>query len=790
MTRVLSSTITESGSPVQISWVDFYKAADLDGQILRHVLIAGGTNLFRVESGGTTTQLTGAATNPITTSRTTDLVHTSQKYLDFLLIQNQNPDLVGQGDDPVKYDGADIQLWGIRAPGTTETVREAFDDSTAFTATNGAASNELASSSGVTRDGDAVKFVKAGASTSGDIARTDMTDFDASASGEQKVYIWVYIPRGELPKIATSGRGISVHLASGNAFTDFYRFDTKNGALFEGWNLITMDTSAAPTAEAGDPAASGGAFDNTAVDSIKCEVVTNNAADVVNLRWDRLYTTDEGRATATDGAAGSNQLTAGDYGYKTTFVNKYGYESNAGPNATVTVATTGNQVDLTAIPTSTDPQVISRKIYRTVADGAIWLLLTTLSDNTTATYTDTTDDLSLGQTSPPEAGSVNLDASPPIKAGIIKVWKKTVFLAGDPLNPETVYFSEDDEPESFPTLNAVALDDKITAMYETLSGLVVETETGKWQVIGDNPDFRFDKVVSGIGCVGRRAAGEARLAGYAADRDGLYLYDLQDPIKISEVIRDKYDAINRANIETMHIHHMKSLNSLFQFNADSSGKFTNNFVYQYLQDIQSRADLINGWWWTLQLPSASETTNGNALNILDAEEIEDSNGDFHMYAGADDGMLYELFDSSTKNFTDAAGKAIAITTEFQSKYIRAGDKVQGVAIDSHMDPGGSGRIDPRWIELRRTGTVDSTWDVLIETADGSATGSSFTSRSSTTVSIPFGSNESLKRISIASSALTPAEYTRVKVTNNQQNVDDTILAVRLYYYLRPGQFEM
>ena len=43
-----------------------------------------------------------------------------------------------------------------------------------------------------------------------------------------------------------------------------------------------------------------------------------------------------------------------------------------------------------------------------------------------------------------------------------------------------MYFSEDDDGESYPTLNFVNLDDKVTAMYETLSGLVVETETGKY----------------------------------------------------------------------------------------------------------------------------------------------------------------------------------------------------------------------------------------------------------------------------------------------------------------------
>ena len=116
MSRILSSIYTESGSAKKMSWLGFYKAADLNGQTLRHVLVAAGTVIGRIDSGAITA-LTGSGKS-ITEARTEGLVHVSADFDDFLLIQNQDPDLVGKGDTPVKYDGNSITRWGLLAPGT------------------------------------------------------------------------------------------------------------------------------------------------------------------------------------------------------------------------------------------------------------------------------------------------------------------------------------------------------------------------------------------------------------------------------------------------------------------------------------------------------------------------------------------------------------------------------------------------------------------------------------------------------------------------------------------------
>ena len=77
-------------------------------------------------------------------------------------------------------------------------------------------------------------------------------------------------------------------------------------------------------------------------------------------------------------------------------------ETEAGEaSAAVTVVnkTTNGQVSITGIPTG-GSNVTARKIYRTAAAGATYLLLATLADNTTTTYTDNTADASLGSAAP------------------------------------------------------------------------------------------------------------------------------------------------------------------------------------------------------------------------------------------------------------------------------------------------------------------------------------------------------------------------------------------------------
>jgi hypothetical protein len=103
-------------------------------------------------------------------------------------------------------------------------------------------------------------------------------------------------------------------------------------------------------------------------------------------------------------AVGSATGLTGVYSWKITFVTASG-ETEAGvASSNLTLA--NQKANLSAIPVSPCRSVTSRKIYRTAAGGATYKLVTTLSDNTTTTYTDNTADGSLGAEAPGVAAAV------------------------------------------------------------------------------------------------------------------------------------------------------------------------------------------------------------------------------------------------------------------------------------------------------------------------------------------------------------------------------------------------
>ena len=784
--RVLATTYKEADVAKKISWLGFYKSADLDGTVLRHTLCAAGTILGKID---------GDVITPLVTGRTPDLYHSADRLDRLYFISNQNPDRVGEGDTLVKYDGAVMTNWGVLAPGMEETVIEGFDDYTEWTRTNVNASNQSNAVAGdVTWDGAAMRLdsrfygfnrfdVQKAHSGEGFYVQGDSRE--NSDATRNRVSVYAYIPRGALTAsltnpidtgLATKGPAMSIYVSpDATPETNNWQFDFPNGSVFEGWNKLNLDfASGAPgSGQLNSPAGiQTGRFypQLQTVRSTRVEFYLSTRQTVVSgVRLDRYFKKDEGTVVAVPSNDGDGDIN-GVYRYKVVYVSKYGQLSNAGPASVDETAVDSTSIELTKIPVSSDAQVTARRLYRTVGNGSVYLFLDEILDNNSTTYTDIVADGSLGNETPPAAGDFSDDNSIPPKAGIVKTWKKTLFMAGDPQNPYTLYYSEDNEPESFPLINAFDMDGKITAMYESYAGLVIETETGKWQIIGDNPDFSVDKIVDGMGCVGRRAAGTARLIGYAVDRDGMRLFDLAETKKISEPIRDKYDTdIDKVNIELIHTVHSKSKNMIMQFNPDSSGNYTSIFAYQYPMDA-----VETGYWTEIVTPSAAN------LNFLDAVEIEDANGDFQILASGADGMIYRLFNNSSKNWVDAAGVEYAIDTKIQTPYFRPG--VLGLEVELS-----TGRSTPRKMELRIATEDACTWTCTVETADGP---DQELARSSSTILMQAGANNSLVRQSVPSQDTTAAEYIRLTLQNAQADVFSRISALRIYYHVSPGMFDV
>src|SRR4051812_47921629 len=100
-------------------------------------------------------------------------------------------------------------------------------------------------------------------------------------------------------------------------------------------------------------------------------------------------------ALASPSVAGN--IDNGAHRYLVTFVTADGETEAGQATAAVTVAdkTVNGKVELTAIPLG-GSAVTARKVYRTVAAGSTYKLLSTISNNTTTTLTDNTADSGLG----------------------------------------------------------------------------------------------------------------------------------------------------------------------------------------------------------------------------------------------------------------------------------------------------------------------------------------------------------------------------------------------------------
>ena len=184
--------------------------------------------------------------------------------------------------------------------------------------------------------------------------------------------------------------------------------------------------------------------------------------------------------------------------------------------------------------------------------------------------------------------------------------------------------------------------------------------------------------------------------------------------------------------------------------------------------IYSIDDPNQGAWTDIVIPSAVD------LNILDSVEIEDSDGDFRLYVTDDSGMIYEMFNQDTLNWTAADGTTTALKTKFRTPYLRIGELGAETL-------GATGRVDPRYLEIRVKDNTAVTFTATIESADGP---SQATAKDSQTVSMEFGTNNSAIRQAIKPN-FQRGEFRRLTIENDAKATDYEITGVRLYYKVQP-----
>ena len=138
--------------------------------------------------------------------------------------------------------------------------------------------------------------------------------------------------------------------------------------------------------------------------------------------------------------AGAGNIQSGTVSYKFTALNSYSAESDLSAAAITLTVTASAQVSITSIPVAPQSHGISsRRIYRYGPSNTTYVLITTLADNTTTSYTDNTQ---TGTSSAPTDNGV------PPKYSICIYHRNRLFV-NDPANPNYVWYSESGEPFTF-----------------------------------------------------------------------------------------------------------------------------------------------------------------------------------------------------------------------------------------------------------------------------------------------------------------------------------------------------
>jgi hypothetical protein len=222
--------------------------------------------------------------------------------------------------------------------------------------------------------------------------------------------------------------------------------------------------------------------------------------------------------TATAGGAGNLN---GTYYWVTTFGNSVQESSEGLISAPLTVS--NQQVNLTTIPTSPDPQVTKRSVYRVGGSSGIWELVVTLNDNTTTTYTDNIGDTALGVALVPRRDP------PPIFVAICshkeRVWGVTV--ASD------VYWSNFQEPWGFNVVDntrpvgETAFGDNPVNLASISTQLLIVKDFSCYQVLGTtDADFQV-LFVAPVGCSsGPSLASAYGMAGWI-NNGGVWMFNGQ-----------------------------------------------------------------------------------------------------------------------------------------------------------------------------------------------------------------------------------------------------------------------
>jgi hypothetical protein len=245
-----------------------------------------------------------------------------------------------------------------------------------------------------------------------------------------------------------------------------------------------------------------------------------------------------GACTAAVGA-GDPTGPSGSYQYYVTFMTTdSSVESNPSPVSN-TVAPVLQDVSLTGIPVSADPQVGSRNIYATGGTLGQAYQVGTIADNTTTTLTISISDLDATDNG---VAMPTTNDPPPLAAGMLGPYFSRLLAWSTVDHANRLFWTDPDLPQYWPGSadNAVGnwVDvgqdgEAIVWCTQHNNSFVIYKERSIWMLVGD-PDSGYLQQVSDEGGIcGQWAVTSAGAFDYFVGPGGLYTFDMSRPQQAS-----------------------------------------------------------------------------------------------------------------------------------------------------------------------------------------------------------------------------------------------------------------
>jgi len=659
----------DHGGPV--TSIHDFQFFDLTGTLRRQQLSVADGKLHRIEADKTLTVLkdSGLPSDRMVDAQSLDRIHiTSEKF-------------VGETGG-LKFDGTNVRNWGVQAPGGFEITKLPLNDSGLWTSTP----DVQLSNSGVSRDGEgSIQLDKTGTTSIVASMTRSGISVNLSDAGNDEVFFWVFIPAGALQKLLT----MTFSVDDGND-SSLAAFD--KGSLVPGWNLMAVNLNDI------DPG-----VDLSLITSISFGLFfTSASATQSGFLFDRLFVTTDGTPSAAVGGAGSLN---GTFRYRYTFLTETGVESNAGPPSPAVTAT-DEQITVSNLLLSPDPQVIARRVYRDLNGDGLFRFVGQINTDSTSF----TDDVGVpGTINPPLAGDDLIDASPP--RPMKDVARHGPRLVGiDAENPFILLLSDVNRPEEFRIVDEIQIEQSAVRLESFPQGTLVFTTDETLVLTGDgvNSPFRVDLLNPQLGANGLKAG--VKLKGGATitlREDEVFLVDVRDvadPWFVGGAILDRFRALTA--LDDVHVVHDRDrFRAVFFFPTDLKA-----FVYQYgaagFQQITGEGagtdplDLRTGVWWEMNVPQA--------VFPIASQVIEREPDVPELWVGAPDGFVYRFQDRASNVWADGASGSIGKGSIFTTTSLPIGVDAQS-------------RAEPRYLAIEaeaETALSRTVFIGLLSDADG------------------------------------------------------------------------